>query len=127
MSDEDAVLRAEVERRLRRPFATVQDQLCELFGRDWDDVETFVATSATKKERSEADVICDLVAKAEEKTPATTVVRRAVVRFIGKPWRERENPWDKYKGRVPTGAGVPADPPPTAGEGLPWVPPRPDE
>lgn len=94
-------LRQEVEGRLGRPFDEVRDELTELFGREWDEVEVVIATSAHKTERSEADVIVELVAKIEERPPVAGRVRRAVIRWIGKPWRERENPWDRYKHRVP--------------------------
>jgi hypothetical protein len=114
--DEDPEFRLAVEKRLDRPFSRVQEQLCAMFGRDWDDVESFISTSALKRSRDAVDVIEGLVAKAEDKPPVQQVVRRAVVKWIGKPWRERENPWDKYKGQVP------GRPPPTSGEGEAWEP-----
>lgn len=113
---DDQELRAEVERRLSRPFQRVQEQLEELFGREWDEVEVFVATSAAKKSRSEADVIVDLVAKADDKPAVSTQMRRAVIRWIGKPWRERANPWDRHKDRIPR------KPPPTDASGEEWRP-----
>lgn len=99
-------LRLEVESRLGRPFEQVQDQLCELFGRDWEECEIFISTSADKKSRTEVDVIVDLIAKAEAKPSSRDQIRRKVVRWVGKPWRERSNPWDRFKDRVP-----PAQPP----------------
>lgn len=94
-------LREEVEDRVGRPFEEVRDELTELFGRDWEDVEVVISTSAHKTERSEADVIVELLGKVEAKPPAASRVRKAVIRWIGKPWRERENPWDRHKHRVP--------------------------
>lgn len=118
LDPDELAMRQEVERRLDRPFARVQEQLEELFGREWEDIEVSIATSAMKKDRPEADIICELITeKVEVRTPVATSVRRAVVRWIGKPWRERENPWDKYKDRVP----------PTKAPAEEWKPFRPDE
>lgn len=122
-------MRAEVERRLDRPFARVQAQLEELFGKPWDEVEIHIATASDKKDRSEADVIEDLVGRAETKPPVAQQFRRKVIRWIGKPWRERDNPWDKYRDRVPPSdpaAGL-RRPPPTSGEGEAWRPIRPED
>lgn len=94
-------LREEVEARLDRPFARVREELEELFDRDWDEVEVFIATSAHKKDRSEADVIVELVERVHETPPVSRRMRNRVIRWIGKPWRERENPWEKYKHRIP--------------------------
>jgi hypothetical protein len=99
---EDVELQEEVSRRLGQPWPEVRAKLERLFGRDWDECEIFISTSAAKKDRTEADVICDLVSKTEEKPPASGIVRRKVVRWIGKPWRERQDPWDRFKDRVPS-------------------------
>ena len=103
---EDA-LRAEVSRRLDRPFEQVQRQLEELFDQEWSEVRVVVSTAADRGDRSEADVICDLVRRSEHKPSVHERVRREVIRWIGKPWRERTDPWDKHKHRVP------GRPPPT--------------
>lgn len=120
----DAGTRAEVEAKLRRPFDDVRDQLVELFEQEWDEVEVVIETSATKSDRTAADVIVDLVARAERKQTPTTRIRRSVIRWIGKPWRERENPWDRFKDRVPP-------PPPrtdTKADDLEeWTPLKPEE
>lgn len=121
MDAEERAVQEEVERRLGRPFSRVQDQLVDLFRRDWEDIEVSIATSAEKKGRSEADVICDLVAKAEERPQPSQRVRRAVISWIGKPWRERPNPWDRYKHRIPP------RPPPTDTPGEEWRPTKPEE
>lgn len=117
-------VRSQVEQRLGRPFDRVRDQLIELFDMEWDDVEVVIETSATKSDRSRADVIVDLIERAERKPAVQTRFRRAVIRWIGKPWRERENPWDRFKHRVPP-------PPPrtdTRAEDLEeWTPLKPDE
>jgi hypothetical protein len=107
---------AAVEARLGRPFARVREQLEALFDREWEEVETFIATSAHKKGRSELDVVVDLIRKAEEKPPVVTQARRAVIRWIGKPWRERENPWERHKDRIPP------KPPATDEPGEEWRP-----
>jgi len=117
-------VREEVEARLGRSFESVQRQLTEHFGRDWDDVIVVVETAAMKGDRSQADVIVELVERFERKPSAQTRIKRSVVRWIGKPWRERENPWDRFKDRVPP-------PPPRTNapaEDLDeWTPLRPDE
>ncbi len=94
-------MRAEVERRLDRPFVDVQRQLTEYFGRPWDDVEISISTSAHKQDTSEADVIVELVRKQEVAPPIHQKVRRRMIRWIGKSWRERQNPWERYKHRIP--------------------------
>lgn len=120
----DPATRAEVTQRLGRPFEEVQDQLIELFDQDWDEIEVVIETSASKRGRTRADVIVDLVGKASERPAAPSRIRKTLIRWIGKPWRERPNPWDRFKDRLP-----PA-PPPTAqgaddlGE---WTPLRPDD
>jgi hypothetical protein len=115
---------AEVERRLGRPFEEVRAQLLELFGEEWEDIEVVVETSATKRGRSRADVIVDLVGRAEEKPGVPSRVRRSLVRWIGKPWRERSNPWDRFKDRLPP---VPPRTQQQAGDLDEWTPLRPDE
>jgi hypothetical protein len=97
----DDVTRGEVERRLGRSFDDVQGHLIELFDLEWEEIEVVIETSATKAERSRADVIVGLVEKAETKPPISRRVRRGVIRWIGKPWREREDPWERFKHRVP--------------------------
>lgn len=94
-------MRSEVERRLGTPFDQVQDRLIELFDMDWEEVEVVIETSVSKGDRSRADVIVDLVGRTERKPAVQARVRRAVIRWIGKPWRERSNPWDRFKDRVP--------------------------
>jgi hypothetical protein len=93
--------REEVERRLGRPFERVQGQLEELFGTEWDEIEVVIETSAAKTGRSRVEVIADLLARAEARPAAPTRVRRALIRWIGKPWRERTNPRDRFKDRLP--------------------------
>ena len=99
---EDVALQREVSERLGRPWPEVREVLERTFGRPWAECEIFISTSADKKGRTEADVIVDLVAKATERTPMRNVVRRKVVRWVGKPWRERQDPWDRFKDRVPS-------------------------
>lgn len=120
----DERTRAEVEGRLGRPFEQVKAQLLELFGRDWDEVEVVIETSASKGGRSAADVIVDLVGRAERRPGVQSRIRRRLVRWIGKPWRDRENPWDRFKDRLP-----PAPPRPSQGASDldEWTPLRPDE
>ena len=91
---------------------------------EWDEVLVVVETSATKREMPHEEVIAELVERAERKTPAQARLKRSMIRWIGKPWRERENPWDRFKGRVPP------PPPPTSGEASDldeWTPLRPDD
>ncbi len=114
----------EVERRLGRPFSEVQARLEELFDEEWDDVLIIIETSAEKTGRSHPEVIADLIARSERKPPAQARLKRSVIRWIGKPWRERDNPWDKFKDRVP--------PPPPRTQSNPddldeWTPLQPDE
>ncbi len=121
---DDAYRRA-IEERVGRPFEKVQEQLEELFGREWDEVLVVLETAATKRGQSHAEVIAGLLERSERKPSAQQRVKRSVIRWIGKPWRERENPWDRFKGRVP-----PA-PPRTDQRGPEdldeWTPLRPDE
>lgn len=98
----DVELQQEVSRRLGRPWPEIRKALEKLFGRSWEESEIFISTSASKKDRSEADVICELIEKAEAKPPVKDVVRRRMVRWIGKPWRERQDPWDRFRDRVPS-------------------------
>ena len=116
--------RSEVERRLDRDFARVQKQLCEMFSMDWDEVEVLIETAATKSDRSRADVIVDLVGRSEVSPTVQSRMKRATIRWIGKPWRERENPWDRFKDRLP-------DKPPSTkideGGFEEWTPLKPEE
>ena len=114
---------AEVAERLGRPWEQVRSQLEDLFGREWEECEIFISTSADKKGRSEADVIVDLIReKADRKPSSQTKLRRGVIRWIGKPWRERPDPWDRFRDRVPPAGRVPA--PDDLEE---WTPLRPEE
>ncbi|HYZ93948.1 MAG TPA: hypothetical protein VFA34_16370 [Actinomycetota bacterium] len=116
--------RLEVEQRLGRPFDQVREQLLELFDNEWDEIETVIETASAKRDQSRADVIVELVGKAQTKPAVPSRIRRSLIRWIGKPWRERENPWDRFKDRVP--------PPPPRTSGKPddldeWTPLKPDE
>ena len=121
----DSGYRKAIEDRVGRPFDEVQQQLTELFGREWDEVLVVLETAATKRGQSHAEVIEGLLARADIKPSAPTRVKRGLIRWIGKPWRERENPWDRFKGKVP-----PA-PPRTDLSGPDdldeWTPLRPDD
>lgn len=116
LSPEDLAFRRGVEERLGRPFEKVVDQLEKLFGKDWEEIDISISTRAEKHGIPEVDVVEQLMAKAEDKPSVSQVVRRRVVRWIGKPWRERENPWDKYKDRIPK------TPPRTDEPGEEWKP-----
>lgn len=99
-------------------------KLEELFDRDWDDVLVIIETSASKSGRTHEEVVAGLLERAERKPPVQSRVRRSVIRWLGKPWRERENPWDRFKDRVP--------PPPPRVKADPddldeWTPLQPDE
>ncbi len=120
----DAAVVAEVEDRLGRGFESVREQLQELFGAPWDDVETIVATSAGRGGRTEADVIVDLVRRSDRKPAALSQVRRSVIQWIGKPWREREDPWSRMKDRVPPPKSIR---PPEPDDLEEWKPLRPEE
>lgn len=115
----------EIERRLGRSFERVRAQLVEHFGREWDEVLVVIETSAMKTGRTHAEVIVELVRRFERKPAPQQRLKRSLVRWIGKPWRERENPWDRFKHRVPP------PPPPTdldAGDDLDvWTPLKPEE
>ncbi|MGH2758868.1 MAG: hypothetical protein ACRDKJ_04810 [Actinomycetota bacterium] len=120
----DEATQAEVTARLGRPFEQVRAQLIELFGQEWDEIEVVIETSAEKRGRTRADVIVDLVGKASERPAAPSRIRRSLIRWIGKPWRERPNPWDRFKDRLPP------VPPPVVREADDldeWTPLRPDE
>ncbi len=100
-------------------------KLEELFDSEWDDVLVIIETSATKTGRTHDEVIADLLDRSERKPPVQSRVRRGVIRWIGKPWRQRENPWDRFKGKVPP-------PPPRISKAGPddldeWTPLQPDE
>lgn len=97
----DEATQREIEERLGRPFSTVKAQLIDLFGRDWDEIEVVVETAASKGGRSPSDVIVDLVARSEAKPSPQQRLKRSVIRWIGKPWRDRTNPWDRFKDRLP--------------------------
>ena len=113
-----------VEQALGRSFEEIQDQLIELFDQDWDEIEVVIATAADKQDRSAADVIVGLVGRAEERPAAPARLKRSLIRWIGKPWREREDPWERFKDRVPP-------PPPRTATGAEdleeWTPLNPDE
>jgi hypothetical protein len=120
---EEPQIRDEVERRLDRSFEAVQEQLTELLDLEWEEVEVVVNTHAHRQEISEADVIVSLIGKAERPPTVHARIRRSMIRWIGKPWRERENPWDRYKHRIP-------DPPKATEEAddlEEWTPYRPEE
>ena len=120
----DEATEAEVSSRLGQPFEQVRRQLVELFGQEWDEVEVVIETAATKRGLTRADVILGLVGRASERPAAPARIRRSLIRWIGKPWRDRANPWDRFKDRLPP------VPPPTARETddlEEWTPLRPDE
>lgn len=120
----EAGFEAEVSQRLRRPFERVRAQLEELFDEDWDEVAVVIETAAVKTKRTHAEVIVDLIERSERKPDVQARVKRSVIRWIGKPWRERANPWDRFKDRVPP-------PPPKvdkeSGDLDEWTPLKPDE
>jgi len=118
-------VREEVEARLGRPFESVQEQLEDHFGREWDDVIVVIETAAMKSNRTHAEVIVELVERFERKPDTQTRVKRSVIRWIGKPWRERANPWDRFKDNLPP---VPPPTSPTGPDDLDeWTPLRPDD
>jgi len=114
----------EVAQRLARPFERVRSQLEDFFDMEWDEVLVIVETSAAHTDRSRVDVVVDLIERAERKPPAQTRLKRSLIRWIGKPWRERENPWERFKGRVPP---VPPPTDPGSADLDEWTPLRPDE
>lgn len=75
--------------------------MVELFGREWEDVEVVIETAAAKRGESRAQVIVDLIARSEARPGVQSRFRRTLIRWIGKPWRERANPWDRFKDRIP--------------------------
>ena len=93
--------RRAIEAAVGRPFEKVQEQLTELFGQEWDDVLVVLETAATKRGQTHAEVIAGLLEKFQRKPSPQERVKRRVIRWIGKPWRERENPWERFKGKVP--------------------------
>jgi hypothetical protein len=113
-----------VEQRIGRPFEQIRDQLIELFDEEWDDVLVVLETAATKSGRSHAEVIADLIERAERKPAPQTRVKRSVIRWIGKPWRERDNPWDRFKHKVPP---VPPRTTQDSDDLDEWTPLRPEE
>ena len=114
----------QVAQRVGRPFEQIRSQLEDFFDMEWDEVLVVIETAATKRDVSRVDVVTDLIERSERKPSAQTRIRRSMVRWLGKPWRERENPWERFKGRVP-----PVKPPPdTKGADLDeWTPLKPDE
>ena len=115
---------SDVAARLGRPFEQIRTQLEDMFDEEWDEVAVVIATSAEKSGRSYAEVIVDLVQRSERKQSPQARLKRGVVRWIGKPWRERENPWDRFKDRVPP------PPPPTdttRADLEEWTPLKPDD
>jgi hypothetical protein len=113
----------EVSQRLGRPFEKVREQLEDFFDREWDDVAVVIETSSTKTGRSFADVIVDLIERSERKPSTQTKIKRSLVRWIGKPWRERENPWDRFKEKLPPDPPKPKE---TTDDLDEWTPLRPD-
>jgi hypothetical protein len=106
------------------PDDSTQAKLEELFDLGWDEVLVIIETSASKTGRTHDEVIADLLQRSEQKVPVQDKVKRGVIRWIGKPWRERENPWDRFKGRVP-----PAPPKPNTKDATDldeWTPLKPD-
>ncbi len=102
----------------------VRSKLEALFDQDWDDVVVIIETAAVKSDRTHDAVIDELLARAEQKPTMQTRVKRSVVRWIGKPWRERENPWDRFKDRLPS---VPPRTDAPASDLDEWTPLRPDD
>ena len=124
MSDPDTPTEAEVARRLGRPFEQVRKQLLELFDQEWEEIEVVIETSASKSGRSRADVIVDLVSRSESRPGVQSRVRRTLIRWIGKPWRERANPWDRFRDRLPP---LPPKTDREAADLDEWTPLRPDD
>jgi hypothetical protein len=120
-----AEFEAEIERRLGRPFSEIQAQLEEMFDQEWDDVVVVIETSSLKTQRSFPDVVVDLIERSERKVPVQSKVKRGVIRWIGKPWRERENPWERFKDKVPP-VPPPARNDPNAPDLDEWTPIQPD-
>jgi hypothetical protein len=101
----------------------VRAKLEELFDQEWAEVAVIIETAATKSGRSHDEVIADLLERSERKAAPQQRLKRSLIRWIGKPWRERDNPWDRFKGRVPPV-------PPKVSRDAPdldeWTPPQPD-
>jgi hypothetical protein len=107
------------------PDDTTRAKLEDLFDQEWDEVLVIIETSASKTGRTHEEVIAELLARTEQKVTVQSKVKRGVIRWIGKPWRERENPWEKLKGKVPP--PPPARNNPEAADLDEWTPLRPDE
>jgi hypothetical protein len=116
--------RSEVERKLGRTFSDVQAQLEEMFDREWDEIAVVIETRAMKTDLSHADVIVELVERFDRKPAPQQRVKRSLIRWIGKPWRERENPWDRFKDKVPP---VPPRTDAKPGDLDEWTPLKPEE
>lgn len=110
--------------RVGRPFEQIRTQLETFFDMEWDEVLVVVDTSASKRDASRADVIADLFERSERRPAPQARLRRSLIRWIGKPWRERENPWDRFKGRVPP---LPTPPDTKTGDLDEWTPLKPDD
>jgi hypothetical protein len=116
--------RTEIEAKVGRPFDEIQAKLEELFDNEWEEVVVFIETSASKSGRTHSEVIVALLEKTERKPSPQTKIKRGLIKWIGKPWRERENPWERFKHKVPP------TPPrtDTKAEDLEeWTPLRPDD
>jgi hypothetical protein len=114
----------QVAQRTGRPFEDVRSRLEDFFDMEWDEVLVIVETAATKRDVSRAEVIADLIERTDRKPPPQTRIRRSMIRWIGKPWRERDNPWDRFKGRVPP---VPIPPDTKSPDLEEWTPLKPDD
>lgn len=114
----------ELAARVGRPFEQIRSQLEDYFDLEWDEVLVVVETAATKRDARRVEVIAELIERCERTASPQARVRRSVIRWIGKPWRERTNPWDRFKDRVPP-------PPPKTDTGASdleeWTPLRPDD
>jgi len=95
-----------------------------MFDEEWDEVLVVIETAAAKRDTNRADVIVELIERSERKASPQARLKRSVIRWIGKPWRERENPWERFKGRVPP---VPPPTDPGSADLDEWTPLRPDE
>ena len=91
---------------------------------EWDEVLVVIETSASKRDATRVDVIADLIERSERKPSTQSRIKRSMIRWIGKPWRERENPWDRFKGRVPP---VPSPPDTKSSDLDEWTPLKPDD
>ena len=95
--------RREVEQRVGRPFdegpgaarRAVRPGVGRGPGRHRD-------RRRRRRGRTHAEVIAGLLERSRAQAVAADARRSArSIRWIGKPWRERENPWDTFKDRVP--------------------------